>query len=65
MGHVRDHMIIETSLWKRVLRDNFGWRTRITLYPRDISSTSESFYVYEQSYATDLAQLEQLSCFQL
>ena len=35
--------------------DNFGWRTRITLYPRDISSTSESFHVCEQSYATDLA----------
>ena len=48
VGHVRDHIIIKTSLRKQVLlllRDKVGWRTKITLYLRNISSTSESFHV--------------------
>ena len=35
-------MIIENSS-ETSFEDNFGWRTRITLYPKDISSTSGSF----------------------
>ena len=57
---MQDHMIIETSLRKRVLRDNFGWR--ITLHLRDISSTSKSFHICEQSYATNLSSSAVISC---
>ena len=57
-SRARSHDYTNELARKRVLRDNFGLRTRITLYARDISSTSESFHVCEQSYITDVAQLD-------